>query len=231
MKTKWIITTGVLLAAIASAGWGQEYEPLRPVYPRSDGYGYYGGYYGTYEGSAAAGMAAFARGVGEYNYYSAMARRELEQARTLAIQNHQLAVDNWHARRAAHREQVRAEMLTPEQVARVVEASRPARLTAAEYQPAAGKLVWPAALRGEEYAAGRAAVDQAFASRTSQDRGAGSAFYASVLQQTQEMLSQLKEEVSELRPMEFIAARKFLVGVRYEALTPAATTTSALAMR
>lgn len=229
MRTKWIITTGVLLAVIATAAFGQETEPLG-AYPRYDGYaGYYGGPYGTYEGSAAAGMGTFARGVGEYNYYTAMALREREHARALAIQNHEIAVDNWHAQRAAHRERVRAEMLTPQQVARVVEAGRPARLTAADYQPVTGKLVWPVALLGEEYAARRAAVEKAFANRTSQDSGAGSAFYVNVRQQTEEMVSQLKEKLPELRPMEYIAARKFLTGVRYEALSPA--TPTALAMK
>lgn len=231
MKTKWIITMGMLLAAVASTAWGQESESLGPVYPRYEGYGGYGGYYGTYEGSVAAGMGSFARGVGEFNYYTAMALREREHARALAIQNHEVAVENWHARRAAHRERVRAEMLTPQQVARVVEAGRPARLTGAEYQPVSGKLVWPVALQGEEYAARRAAVEEAFASRTSQDVGAGSAFYVNVSGQTEEMVSQLKEKIGELRPMEYIAARRFLAGVRYEALSPAPMTIGALAMK
>jgi hypothetical protein len=228
MRTTFVITMALLLAG-ASAAWGQTYEQ-RPYHPQYGDNGYYGGYSaGTIAGSGLYGMGALARGVGEYNLYSAMAARELEEARTLAIQNYQMAVDNWLARRAAHRERVRAEMLTSQQVARIVEVSRPDRLTAAQYRPDSGKLTWPAALMGQELAEERAALEAVFAGRTSRDMGAGSAFYANVRQGTEQMLAGLREKLPELSSMEFIAAKKFLVGLKYEALSPA--TSTALAMK
>ena len=228
MKTTFFITMALLLAG-AGAAWGQTNEPRS--YSNYGDNGYLGGYYsaGTIEGSSSYGMGAFARGVGEYNLYTAMAVRELEHARTLAIQNHQLAVDNWLARRAAHRERVRAEMLSPQLIARVVEVSKPDRLAATQYWPESGKLIWPAALMGEELAKERAAIEKAFAARTTRDMGPGSAFYAGVRQGTEQMLAGLREKLPEMSSMEFIAAKKFLMGLRYEAVSPA--TSSALAMR
>jgi hypothetical protein len=216
-----------LLAVSASVVWGQAYEPRRPAYPVDCGYrGYYAG---TYEGSVFYGLGQFARGLGEGNYYNALAARESQEARALAIANHQMAVTNWLNRRNAHRERVRAERMGPEQIARVAKANQPDRLTVAQFEPATGKLTWPAALMGEEFAKARAAVEQAFAERTSRDAGGQSQFYVLIRQITEEMLAALATKLPEMSPMEYMAGRNFLVGLKYEALAPAAATAPAIA--
>lgn len=227
MKTSWIMAMAGSLAVSAGVAWGQAYEPYRPVYPAGYGYGVYGA--ATYEGSVFYGLGEFARGLGEGNYYNALAARAYQEARALAIANHQTAVTNWLNRRDAHRERVRAERMSPEQIARVARANQPDRLTAAQYEPATGKLTWPAALMGEEFAKARAAIEEAFARRTSRDAGGQSQFYAGIRLATEEMLAALAAKLPEMSPMEYMAGKKFLVGLKYEALAPAAPTALAIA--
>jgi hypothetical protein len=191
------------------------------------GYSGNGGYGGTYEGSVLHGLGDFARGVGEYNYYTGLAARELEEARTVAIKNHKIGVENWYSLRKAHWERRAAEWekekLTPAEIAHVVKVSRPDRLTPAQFEPATGKINWPGPLMGEEFAAERAALEEAFAKRTARDAGPDSAFYDQVRRHTERMLGKLRqknEQQGELTPMQFIAGKKFLVGLKYESHTP-----------
>lgn len=236
MQAKLWIGLGLVLALASSTAFGQssDYQSYGfwegPGYGSSwrypyGGYGLgYGGYGGTYEGSVLHGLGAYARGMGEYNYYSALAARERVEAREQLIKNHKLAVENWVSLRKAYQERRKAhwekEKLTPEQVARIVESNRPARLTPAQYEPATGRLNWPAALLSDEFAKEREAMDAAFAKRTVKDAGADSVFYDQVRQLTGRMISKLSDQSSELAPMQVIAAKKFLVGLKYESLSP-----------
>jgi hypothetical protein len=237
MNAKWIFTSALVLVLHSSA-FGQSYvlqdgsaagdSFQNPSYGSGyGGNGGYGGSPGTFEGSVLYGLGAFARGVGEYNYYTGMAVREMEGARTVAIKNHKSAVESWHTLRKAHWDRRAAEWekekLTPAEVAHVVKVSRPDRLTPAQYEPATGKITWPTALSGVEFAAERAALEEAFAARTARDAGPDSAFYDQVRQLTERMLTKLRrnnEQGGKLTPMQFIAGKKILVGLRYESHTP-----------
>ncbi len=217
---------------VQSSGFGEGPGNAALQWYPGGGYGSGSGGYGTYEGSVLHGWGAFARGVGEYNYYSALAAREAEEAREQAIQNHTLAVENWVSLRKARQERRKArwdkEKLTPEQVARIVESNRPDRLTAAQYEPATGKLVWPAALMGDEFAKERAVLEAAFADRTAKDAGADSLFYDQVRKLTGQMIGKLSDKSQQLAPMQVISAKKFLVGLKYESLSPVDAKTLAL---
>jgi hypothetical protein len=215
MNAKWIFTSALVLVLHSSA-FGQSYvlqdgsaagdSFQNPSYGSGyGGNGGYGGSPGTFEGSVLYGLGAFARGVGEYNYYTGMAVREMEGARTVAIKNHKSAVESWHTLRKAHWDRRAAEWekekLTPAEVAHVVKVSRPDRLTPAQYEPATGKITW----------------------RTARDAGPDSAFYDQVRQLTERMLTKLRrnnEQGGKLTPMQFIAGKKILVGLRYESHTP-----------
>lgn len=232
MNTRWMLTSALFSALVSTAAYGQssvqgsgfwEGGGYRDPHWHS-GYDGYGGYGGTYEGSVLHGLGSYARGVGEYNYYSALAVRELEEARTTAIKNHKLDVENWLSLRKAHQERRAAkwedEKLTPAELAHVVKANRPERLTLAQYEPATGELTWPAALLAKEFDGERAELEEAFARRTAKDAGADSAFYGQVRQLTERMIAKLRDKNSDLSPMQLIAAKKFLVGLKYESLSP-----------
>lgn len=229
-----ILLAAALLVALAGGARGQStgvqgsgfwegpgYQA--PTWQIPYGYGGYGGYGGTYEGSVLFGLGAFARGLGEHNYYSAMARRELEAARWQYLRNHKQAVTDWFALRKQNEaaREAKRDRPTPEQIARIVEANRPDRLKPDQYEPATGRLSWPAPLSTEEFAEQRAALDAAFARRTPKDAGAGSEFHAAVADLTEKMLAKLRTKSPELTAAQFMAGRKFLDGLKYESLLPA----------
>lgn len=235
MKTRWIITTLLLMAISGGVAWSQTEVVPGPGYSYPAWrfpYGGYDGYGGTYEGSVLMGWGAFARGVGEYNYYSALAVRELEEARAQAIRNHEAAVASWLTLRHGYQERRKAkweeERLTPTELVQLIEAKRPVRLTAAQYQPASGKLSWPAILMGEEFAQEREAIEKMFAARTTKDTGAESMFYGEVNRMTEQMLGKLREKLPESNTMAYIAGKKFLVSLKYESVSP--VNAAALAM-
>lgn len=94
------------------------------------------------------------------------------------------------------------------------------RLTAAELDPVTNIIHWPALLQGERFAQYRTALDELFAARQPKDHGAGSAFYAKVRQNVDIMRSLLREQIRDVSPSEYVAAAKFLDGLRNEALYP-----------
>ncbi|HUE74461.1 MAG TPA: hypothetical protein VMP01_26495 [Pirellulaceae bacterium] len=225
MNTKWIMTTAFLaaMAAVAMVR-GQEVIPS----PGNDiievPYGVYDrGSVATDAGSRLYGMGVYARGAGEYNLYTARAMREYQEARARAIQNHKLAVETWFDLKRQNRQFRAKELdpLTPDQLSRAIERQRPARLTAWQYNPVTGSLRWPVALKGKPFESEREALDYAFSSRTSQDSGPDSVFSTQVRQTTEKMLAKLRDRIELFSPSEFMAAKKFLVGLRYEAQSPA----------
>ncbi len=236
MKATLVLTSVLVLALGSNAAFGQSYGSQTSGFWEGhrhhghfhfpdDGYGGGGGYGGFYESSVLHGLGSYARGVGEYRYYSALAAREREEARTLYIKNHQSAVDNWLTLREEYQERRRAERekekLTPEQVARIVESNRPDRLTPAQYDPATGKLSWPAALSGPSFAKEREAIEAALAKRTARDAGRDSEFYEQMTQLTKQMLSKVQAEETSLTAMQRVTSKNFLAGLRYESLSPA----------
>jgi len=99
--------------------------------------------------------------------------------------------------------------------------TRVQRLTAAELDPVTRMIHWPAALQGDRYAQQRAALEELFTTRQPNEHGAASPFFAKVRQNVDVMKALLREEIGKLSPAEYVAAAKFLDGLRNEALFPA----------
>ncbi|HEV3006067.1 MAG TPA: hypothetical protein VGX78_16480 [Pirellulales bacterium] len=116
-----------------------------------------------------------------------------------------------------YRDERRSPSLTPEQLADINASRLPRRLTAEQWEPTAGVIHWPALLRGDEQAAGRARLEQLFAERTPEDSGVGGAAYGEVRLLTRQMRDQLARRVKELSIEEFSVASKFLASLAYEA--------------
>ena len=113
--------SGLALALASSMCWAQ-YDPT----------------IATDSGSGLTGLGSAAQGIGAYNYYTAGAIRELEDARALAIDNHRQAVQNWYALKRLNRQERahKLDPLTAEQLAAVIEWQRPDRLASFQYNPA-----------------------------------------------------------------------------------------------
>ncbi|HVC95370.1 MAG TPA: hypothetical protein VND64_16865 [Pirellulales bacterium] len=117
----------------------------------------------------------------------------------------------------SYRAERRSPPLTPEQLANLNESRLPRRLTAQQWQPAAGIADWPAPLRGAEHAADRARLEQLFAERTPEDSGIGGTGYGEVRRLTRKMRDQLARRAKELSVEEYSVARKFINSLAYEA--------------
>jgi hypothetical protein len=222
MNTNWIMTTG-LLAAMTAVPMVRGQDVITPDDEVIEaGVITDGGQVATEVGSKAYGMGAFAHGVGEYNLNTARAVHEYQRARARAIQNHKLAVEVWFDLKRQNREFRARELdpLTPSQLSRVIEAQHPERLATWEYNPMTGNLEWPYALQEDVFETEREALEYAFSSRTSRDSGRDSAFASQIHETTDDMLVKLRDRIELLSPNEFGAAKKFLVGLRYEAQLP-----------
>lgn len=97
---------------------------------------------------------------------------------------------------------------------------KPHRLTTAELDPVTRTIHWPGVLQGERFAQQRAALEELFAGRQPSDHGAASTFYREVRKNVELLGSLLREQIRELSPAEYVAARKFLEGLQNEALYP-----------
>lgn len=205
MNAKWTISA-MLLALMSSPAIAQ-----------------YGGPVATDAGSGLTGLGTYAQGVGAYNYYTAGALSELEKARALAIENHRQAVENWYDLKLQNKI-YRADELAPlneQQLAAVIEMQRPDRLSTAQYNPITGKLSWPGPLTSSAFETERDALENAFGTRTTRDGGPDSVFSMQVRRTTESMLAKLKDRIDLFSPNEYMSAKKFLVGLRYEAHSPA----------
>jgi hypothetical protein len=215
-----VVTT---LAAVSSA---QTVASPSLAYP-SFGYGYgdygYGYHASTFEEGVLRGRAALAQGLGQANYYHSLAAINYQDAYSRAIKNRQQAVDAYfyaqQANRAARQAQ-QSPRLTPEQYVALARAEAPERLSEQEYNRSFGRLDWPAAFNAYEFNDERDELDRAFAARSPNDAGPASEFYASVRQLTSKLDAKLKTQIDVLDSAQYMAAKKFLLSLNYEAQQP-----------
>ncbi len=194
--------------------------PYRVVLPgyHHHPWGYrYGGT--TAAGSYLRGMAHVIAAQGQYNVNTAQAAVLAEEARRASIENHRLGVETYFANRKTNRA-ARAEQRGPrptgEQLARLASSGTPDRLTQEQLDPATGRVAWPAALLGEEFAAHRADVEGILYRKLSS--GALNELERARLDQAAgAMLAVLKSQIREMPPMQYTKARGFLESLDYEA--------------
>lgn len=119
------------------------------------------------------------------------------------------------------RKKLNSQALSTEQLTVMAKKAAPERLDATQYNSTFGRLTWPSALAVPEFAADRDGLDRLFGSRSPGDHGTDSAFYGHVRRVlTSSMEKSLKNHVNELDAAEYVAAKKFLMGLSYEAQQP-----------
>lgn len=236
MKTIFSAASFLTLIAVASvasaqsstSGYGYAIHSGQGYYPASYGYGHHAS---TYEAGVLHGYAALAAGTGEGNYYNSLARINNQEAYSRYVKNRQLATETYFRMRQinlAARNEERPDRLTQEQYVALAKKAAPGRLNAAQYDTTLGRLAWPAALAGDEFAAEREAVDTAFRSRSPGDVGVDTEFYGRVKQLASSMQVTLQDRVHELDAAQYMAAKKFLLSLSYEAQQPLVARTLAL---
>jgi hypothetical protein len=186
------------------------------------GGGSYGGGYspgsGTIAGSYLSGAGALADGLGQYNYKTALAIRQLEDANHQAIDNQLSAQKSRIEIRRLNRIQWLADHphSTPEQMTVINQARLPRRLTAGELDPTWGQIRWPAVLQRSEFDKMRIQLDDVFAHRSNESFGVGTAAYGEVQHLTSELRTALDQEYTTMSQMEWIQAMRFIESLAYE---------------
>lgn len=213
-----------LMVAMASAqsyssgiGYGG-YYPGNDFYP--GGYGYHSS---TAEEGILQGWASVLQAQGQANYLNSLAAINNQEARARYLKNRELLTETYFRNRQtnlAAREAERPERLSTAQLTVMAKKAAPERLDATQYNSTFGRLTWPAALAVPEFAADRDGLDRLFGSRSPGDHGTDSAFYGHVRRLTSSMEMSLKNHVNEFDAAEYVAARKFLMGLSYEAQQP-----------
>jgi hypothetical protein len=154
-------------------------------------------------------FAGVIRAQGERNVLDSMALINLQQARSMAIDNHRKEVDTFFALREAHDQRRAAERVErlARRDARIAhqQPKTAVRLGPGEFDPATGQLAWPSGLEGETLAAHRDRIESLLHPQSPELRAADL-----VLDEVRQLREQLETQVAQLRPMEWIAAKQFL---------------------
>ncbi len=172
----------------------------------------------TVDGSYLSGAAALAEGLGKYNYDSARAARQIEDATHEAIENRLLAQKSYYEARGLNKAQWLAEhpRSTPEQLAQINQSRLPRRLTASDLDPTWGSIRWPAVLERPEFEKSREQFGDIFAHRSEERFGVGSAVYCRTQSLAHDMRKLLDEQRASMSQMEWIQAMRFIESLAYE---------------
>ena len=232
---KRLLSTGVLMAviAVASTASAQQYVGGASLHATNGtahslpGFGYggygYGDHSSTFEEGVLRGAADLRRAQGEANYFNSLAAINLQEANARALVNRQQRIEGFFRERELNRAARKASQpkpLSPAGYAELARKAAPDRLGPNQYDRASGRLTWPPALAAGEFAAERTAIEMALATRTPGDAGPGTDLHRQVQQATERMQANLQPQIATLSPMEFVAAKKFLSSLAFEAQQP-----------
>jgi len=184
-----------------------------------------GGSYGSYSigttpaGDALRGAAEMVRGTGEAVRNGSEAAVNIETAKKLYIDNnYDSAKAFWEKRHlwADNATALRGNPLSVDQLRQIARDAAPARLSVLQLSPATGDINWPAALQRPEFDAMRSRVEDMFANRNVSNTGPGSTTQVAVERVTNAMQDDLKAQIDEMTPTEYLAAKNFLRSLAYE---------------
>ncbi len=199
-----------------------QYEPAVPAPSYVNAYG--GGWFGhtgggTAAGSALNGMASVIGAKGDYNLSTSAAAVNMTQAQRNEIQNRQQWTNTYFDMRQTNRQARAAERSptpTMEQLARQARLDAPKSLSPGEMDPTTGQIAWPSALQQPSFASQRTAVDHSFAARARYG-GLDYAEQMKVRETIESMSDQLKEQIRQIPPQDYVACRTFLRSLLYAA--------------
>ena len=116
------------------------------------------------------------------------------------------------ATNAAWQAQARGPRLSPDAQVRINKTRTPARLSEHQLDPTTGAIRWPAVLTQSQFEASREAVDSAWERRDGEAQNSRQIELA-----VGQLEAILQARIRALSPADYIAARKFLASLRYEA--------------
>jgi hypothetical protein len=220
-----ILIVGWLAMALVQHGSSQTqapgYQPAVPIAPTVNSYG--GGWGGsggtTAAGSAMQVMGSVISAAGNYNLSTSAAAVNMTVAQKNEIENRQQATDAYFSMRATNRAAREAEAgpkPTAEQMVRIARDGVPKPPQTSEMDPVSGKLSWPGVLQMGSFEAPRGEVDQLFAKRAVHG-GLDYADQSKVREAIDAMFIELKGQIRNVPPQDYVASRGFLQSLMYAA--------------
>jgi hypothetical protein len=231
MNRTWILLAVVTCPLVVLAQTGSPgtprpaetpYQPAVPAATTVNAYGGYPGYSsggGTAAGNAMNGMASVISAKGNYNLSTSAAAINMTQAQKNEIQNRQLYTDTYFQMRETNRKARAAEAgpnPTMEQIARMARQGVPKPLGPSQMDPVNGQLNWPDALQDADFADQRGELEQLFATRARYG-GLNYADQSKVMKVVDTMFDELKKQVRDIPPQDYVACRSFLSSIKYAA--------------
>jgi hypothetical protein len=188
------------------------------------GYGGFGGYEdahsSTLEEGVLRGSADFIRSLGLGIAAAGQGAVSFEEANRQAAENRAKWIQTYYDARRLNKEYQEAVRRMPDSdsVRRYLEAQRPKRFTWYELG-VAGDLHWPAHLMSPKFASHREQIEKLFSERAY--RGILSSQEQALIDElADEMIEELKEDIDDLRPRDYVKAKQFLVSLKHEARLP-----------
>lgn len=174
----------------------------------------------TFEEGLLRGQADWIRAWGDYLYSTSLAMINREEARRRYIDNRQHATKTYFEMRKLNRKaraEERGERPTQDDIAHYFTMRAPSRLEAHEFDDSFGILYWPAVLQSDEFKLQRVAINRLMEDRTVRNSGLGSDNCHRIEQLVAQMEKKLKNKIQNVSPSEYVAGKKFLAGLSYEA--------------
>ena len=228
MKAIAAISTTLAITLIVTSAKAQDSGyAIEGAVPNVALTGFYGGgYYPAWGGAstvaegALRGQADLVRAWGDNAYMNSLAAVNTEVARQKNIENRLQWVQTYFEMRRTNEAARAAQRPTAMSLGQSQQYARmlaPQRLSPYQIEPVSGRIHWPAALQGPEFAEARKALQQIFASRDVHTSGVGNTTDSQVAEITAAMRDALKANIDAMTSSEYLAARKFVDGLAYEA--------------
>ncbi len=168
------------------------------------------------------GMANMMQAAGARNLMNAQALGFVEDARRKNIDNRMHATDAYFQMRKVNRESRAAEAsprATQSDLERFARMRAPQPLSPSELDPLTGAVSWPAIFRDDEYKEYRAALDQLYTQRASVGYLTGTQ-RGGMAQTLDAMEAELRRNINNYIPQDYVQAKRFLDGMRRELIAP-----------
>jgi len=221
-----MLALGGVFAQAQTAATGGANPVIVPVRPSGSYYDYPWGYdhASTLSEGYGRGLGAVIRAQGEYNLNTSAALLNLTQARQQEIENQKHWTQTYFEIRDINRQAFEADIKhrrgNPEDWIRYAQAGKPKRLSPGELDIVTGEIRWPLLLTAQQYRPQRVELERAFSDRAYHGVMGADAFLK-VLQLTDDLLANLKSRVRDLPSEQYVAAKRFLESLAYEASQPA----------
>lgn len=150
-------------------------------------------------------------------------QKTMQEIHTMAIDNDIKATTTFYDKRAARESYLANHVKEKPDAAdasRYAKSAAPKRLSPGEVSSSYRGIRWPAVLQHEQFASVRERLDAEYTQKSFGNSGIGSPLYQQVKRMTDEMQVELRGMVREIDPTEYIAAKRFLDGLAYEARFP-----------